>query len=75
MQPRRHDGRAYACRFGLVVLSLATLAFVASPVRASAADLTGTIVDQNGRPLPRAHVRIVAGGGSAQSKPVLIKSK
>jgi len=67
MQPRRHDGRAYACRFGLVVLSLATLAFVASPVRASAADLTGTVVDQNGRPLPRAHVRIVAGGGSQPS--------
>ena len=31
MQPRRLDGRAYACRPSLVVLSLATLAFLASP--------------------------------------------
>jgi hypothetical protein len=54
MQPRRIDGRAYARRLSLV-LSLGTLAFLASPARASAADLTGTVVDQNGPPLPRAH--------------------
>ena len=58
MQPRRIGGLAYACRFSLVVLSLVTFAFVASPARASGADLTGVVVDQNGRPLPRAHVRL-----------------
>ncbi len=63
MQPRRIGGLAYACRLSLVVLSLVTFAFVASPVRASGADLTGVVVDQNGRPLPRAHVRVIGDGG------------
>src|SRR6186713_999418 len=68
MQPRRIGGRAYACRLSHIVLSLGTLAFLASPAHAFGADFAGTVVDQNGRPLPRAHVRVVAGSGSQTSE-------
>ena len=67
MQPRRTGGWAYACRRSLLALSLGTLTLLATTARASAADLTGIVVDQNGRPLPRAHVRVVLDGGSQAS--------
>ena len=53
---------AQACR--LVAPTL--VAFVFSVVPASA-DVAGTVVDQSGRPVPRAYVRIVAGSPSGSA--------
>lgn len=55
MRPYRSAGRASARRFTHVLL----VAALGLPVSAAAADLSGIVVDADGRPLPRAHVRVV----------------
>ena len=63
------DGGAYARRLIQLVFLSSTAAFLSAPALASGADVTGVVLDQNGRPLPRAHVRIIAevGGQRAES--------
>jgi vitamin B12 transporter len=65
MRPRSPRGRAATRRvsqtFAIAIIRslLIGIPFVL-PSTASASDLHGTVVDQNGRPLPRAHVRVVS---------------
>jgi vitamin B12 transporter len=54
----RPGGRAHACRLSHAVF-LSALACAAAPPPLSAADLTGTVVDPNGRPLPRVRITLV----------------
>jgi vitamin B12 transporter len=60
MRPYRPGGRAVALRLRHAISFVATLAFLALAAAASAADFRGIVVDQEGRPLPRAYVRIVS---------------
>lgn len=63
MRPRLPRNRAYARRF-IHILFAAVLGL---PAAAHAADLTGIVVDPDGRPLPRAHVRVIRAGQSAST--------
>lgn len=72
----RLGGQAHVRRFSHTVCISAALALVSWPAPSSAADRGGLVVDQNGRPLPRARVRLItnadAGGqGSASSQDVV----
>ncbi len=70
MRPSRPGGRAMSRRLRTAVC-LVSLASLSTPFSLSAADLRveGTVVDQDGRPLPRARVRVLppldAGAASA----------
>lgn len=68
MRPYRHGGRACARRLVRAVFIVATLAFASGPVTASTANLDGIVVDQNGRPLARAHVRVIREDGGQRSE-------
>jgi outer membrane cobalamin receptor len=61
------EGRAYAHRL-IQLVFLSTAAFSSAPALALGADVTGVVVDQNGRPLPRAHVQIIAEVGGQRSE-------
>jgi vitamin B12 transporter len=63
MRPHVPGGQAHACRRPHAVFLL-SLTFMSGPVLAAAADLRGTVVDPDGRPLPRAFVRVVGAEGS-----------
>lgn len=67
MRPYRPGGRACARRSRSYVTTLFTaVALSASLTSASAADLSGVVVDQHGRPLPRARVMVLDGRGTSQ---------
>jgi vitamin B12 transporter len=59
MQPFRSRRLRAACRRILVIVALA---FAAEPAPAQNRTTSGTVVDQDGRPVPRALVRIVDAG-------------
>jgi len=59
----RPSGRAMPRR-RFVVCSSALLACLTAASAASAADLTGLVTDQNQRPLPRVHVRVLDAGAT-----------
>ena len=69
MRPLRPGGRALPSRLRTVVVSSITLLALSAPPVLAAADvrvvLSGTVVDQQGRPLPRALVRVVPSPESA----------
>lgn len=60
MRPLRPGGRAMARRLSHAVFILVTTAALSAPAPALAADLTGQVVDQEGRALPRAYVRLLS---------------
>jgi vitamin B12 transporter len=70
MRPYRPGGRACARRLVGAVFTFAILTLSSGPLIASATDLDGIVVDQNGRPLQRAHVRLIMGseGGGQGSE-------
>ena len=59
MRPFRPAGRAMTRRLRSAVFVLTTIGAYSAPIAAFAADLTGLVVDQHGRPLPRVLVRLV----------------
>lgn len=65
MRPLRPSGRALPCRLQSAVRVFATLISLSAPSALFAADLAGVVVDQSGRPLPRARVRVLAGSDAA----------
>lgn len=67
MRPLRPGGRAVPSRLRQSVRVFTTVLALGLPSAASAADLTGQVVDQDGRPLPRAFVRVLTDQDAAAS--------
>ena len=67
MRPLRPGGRAVPSRLRQSVRVFTAVLALGIPSAASAADLTGQVVDPDGRPLPRAFVRVLTDQDSAAS--------
>lgn len=67
MRPLRPGGRAVPSRLRHSVRVFTAILALGVPSAAHAADLTGLVVDQDGRPLPRAFVRVLTDQGTAAS--------
>lgn len=67
MRPLRPGGRAVPSRLRQSVRVFTAVLALGIPSAASAADLTGQVVDPDGRPLPRAFVRVLTDQDAAAS--------
>ena len=68
MSVHRPARLAFACRFRPPVIAFVlTTALTALMPRAAYAEVSGQVVDLSGRPLPRAHVRLLDAGGATVS--------